>query len=76
MAKDAKGKGKGKSKEKRFKIGKFFKGVWYELKKVSWPTRKELGQHTLVVISSVAVVSFAVWLMDLGLGRMLKLIIK
>lgn len=76
MARETKGKGKSKGKDKGFKIGKFFKGVWYELKKVSWPNRKELGQHTLVVISSVAIVSFVVWLMDLGLGKMLETIIK
>jgi preprotein translocase subunit SecE len=64
-------------KKKRFaRVSKFFKGVWYELKKVSWPTKKELGQHTIVVISSVAIVSFVVWLMDLGFGKMLESLIK
>jgi preprotein translocase subunit SecE len=58
------------------KIAKFFKGVWYELKKVNWPTRKELLQHTAVVISAIALISFIVWIMDLGFGKMLELIIR
>lgn len=28
----------------------YFKGAYDELKKVVWPTKKELIQHTLVVI--------------------------
>ncbi len=70
MAKEVKRKKRGE------KTTKYFKGVWFELKKVSWPTKKELTQHTAVVISSVALVSFIVWLMDLGLGKMLELILR
>lgn len=28
----------------------YFKGAWDELKKVIWPTKNEVIQHTLVVI--------------------------
>lgn len=58
------------------KVVKFFKGVWYELKKVSWPTRKELLQHTSVVISAIALIGLIVWVMDLGFGKILNLIIR
>lgn len=58
------------------KITKFFKGVWYELKKVNWPTRKELLQHTAVVVAAIILIAFIVWIMDLGFGKMLELIIR
>jgi preprotein translocase subunit SecE len=57
------------------KIAKFFKGVWYELKKVNWPTRNELIKHTAVVVTAIALISFIVWIMDLGFGKMLEMII-
>jgi preprotein translocase subunit SecE len=47
-------------KELPGKIAKFFKDVVRELKKVSWPTRKELWRYTVIVI--VTIVIFAVLL--------------
>lgn len=32
------------------KITQFLKEVYQELKKVSWPTKKEVIKHTLIVI--------------------------
>ncbi|MCX6384269.1 MAG: preprotein translocase subunit SecE [Actinobacteria bacterium] len=47
-------------KELPGKIAKFFRGVVHELKRVSWPTRKELWKYTVVVL--VAIAFFAVLL--------------
>ncbi len=33
------------------RIKKWFRGVRLELKKVTWPTRKEMVNYTLVVVS-------------------------
>ncbi|MFW6270927.1 MAG: preprotein translocase subunit SecE [Bacillota bacterium] len=41
------------------KIGKFFRSVKNELKKVNWPNRNELSSYTLVVlITVIALISF------------------
>jgi len=49
---------------------KFFKNVSREMKKVSWPTGKELTSYTITVIATVAFVAafFAVVDMLISLG--------
>ncbi|NLY75874.1 MAG: preprotein translocase subunit SecE [Firmicutes bacterium] len=43
-----------------------------ELKKVSWPNRKELTTYTAVVILTVVVVAFIIWVWDVGLTLIFK----
>lgn len=50
-------------------------GVKSELKKVIWPTKKELINYTTVVIVMCAVVALVVWIIDSGLNKLLSLII-
>lgn len=42
----------------------YFKGVAAEMKKVSWPTRKETYKYTLVVIVICAAFALLFWLLD------------
>lgn len=53
----------------------YFKGAWEELKKVIWPTKHEIIQHTLVVIGlSLFLAAFlgAVdFLLNMGLEKLL-----
>ncbi|WP_250028665.1 preprotein translocase subunit SecE [Paractinoplanes maris] len=51
------------------RIGGFFREVVSELRKVIWPTRKELLTYTTIVIIFVAVVTTIVGFLDLGLGK-------
>ncbi len=51
------------------RIGGFFREVVSELRKVIWPTRKELLTYTAVVIVFVTVVTTIVALLDLGFGK-------
>lgn len=53
----------------------YFKGVKSEMKKVAWPSKKELINYTGVVIGISAVVSIVVYLLDLGIHGVLKLFI-
>ena len=46
-----------------------------ELKKVKWPTRKELLASTAVVIVLVLVVSFFLGIVDFGLIKIIKNIV-
>jgi preprotein translocase subunit SecE len=54
----------GKDKKKRKSFTQFLKEVRLELKKVQWPTRKELGAYTLVVFVSVVVLTTYVFGLD------------
>ena len=57
------------------RISDYFKGVNSELKKVSWPTKKETYRYTLVVIAVCAAFALLFWLIDTGILGLLELII-
>ncbi len=46
------------------RIGKWFREMRSELKKVVWPNRKQLIQNTLVVLLCVLVVGVFIWIFD------------
>ena len=62
MPKDAKNKEK-KVKEKK-ENKHFFKDVKAELKKVIWPTKKQLINNTVAVIAIVLIIGIIVFLLD------------
>jgi len=51
----------------------FFREVRVELKKVTWPSRKETIASTSVVLITVILVSFFLGVVDLGLSRLIKI---
>lgn len=51
----------------------FFSDSWSELKKVKWPSRKELISYTLVVLVTCTFMTIYFWLIDLGLSEILRL---
>ncbi len=63
-------------KAKDGKISRFFRDVRSELKKVSWPNRKELTKSTFVVLATVVVASLAMVLIDSVFSNIIKLFIK
>ncbi len=58
------------------KMSTYFKGVRSEMKKVVWPSRKELINYTGVVILISGIISLIVYLLDIGIHRLLALFIK
>ena len=46
------------------RIGKWFRDMRSELKKVQWPTRKQTVNNTLIVIACVVVVGVFIWIFD------------
>ncbi len=52
------------------RLSLFYRQVVAELRKVIWPTRKELLTYTSVVIVFVAIVIAYVSLLDLGFGQL------
>lgn len=55
---------------------KFLREVRGELKKVTWPTRRELIAYTLVVFIAVLLVAFLIWGMDTIFGFLFRWILK
>ena len=63
-----------KSKKNIFSsIAKWFREAKAEFKKVVWPTKKQLINHTIVVISFVIITGVFVCLLDIGLTALIKL---
>lgn len=58
------------------KVKEYFQGVWGELKKVTWPTGKEVFNHTIIVIISSVVVMLIVAALDFGLSVAVEYIIS
>lgn len=55
------------------KTKQFFREVRVELKKVTWPSRKETIASTSVVLITVVLVAFYLGIVDLGLSRLIKI---
>lgn len=49
-------------------IGKFLSGVNAELKKVTWPARKQVANNTSIVIVCIILIGIAIWVLDLVFG--------
>ena len=62
-----------KSKEFWKAAKQFFREVRVELKKVTWPSRKETIASTSVVLITVILVAFFLGIVDLGLSRLIKI---
>lgn len=58
------------------KIAKYFKEVYGELKRVSWPTKKDLISYTIAVVVFVVLMSVIVGLLDLVFANGIKLIVQ
>ena len=53
-------------------IGDFFKNVGSEMRKVSWPKRKELTRYTIVVLSTVIFMALFFALIDSGISEVFR----
>ncbi len=73
MAKDQ--KDQKPKKERRFHPIRFLKEVVAELKKVTWPTRKDLVSYTIAVIVFVILISVVVGVLDFVFQRGFMLIV-
>lgn len=57
------------------RILEFFRGVSREMKKVSWPKRKELTTYTITVLATVIIMAVFFAVIDLGLSELIRLIL-
>ncbi|WP_416829425.1 preprotein translocase subunit SecE [Ectobacillus polymachus] len=54
----------------------FFSNVGREMKKVSWPKRKELFRYTLTVIGTVLFFAVFFAFLDMGISSLIRLILE
>lgn len=52
----------------------FFTDSWSELRKVKWPSRKEMISYTLVVLFTVTFVTLYFAVLDLGISKLVRLV--
>ena len=69
------------------KVGKFFKSLpgriarsfremFAELKKVTWPTKKDMINYSLVVLAFVVVMGVIIGVIDLGAGKLVDVLVR
>ena len=58
------------------KIRQFLREVKTELKKVSWPQRKETVASTSIVLVIVIIIAIFLGLVDLGLSKIIRVILS
>ncbi len=59
-----------------FKIAEFLQQVKAELRKVTWPTRKETYGSTVVVIVLVLMVAVFLWIVDSALSALIQTLLN
>ena len=55
-------------------IAKPFKDTWRELRKVTWPTKENLINSTLLVLAFMAFMGVVIGLLDMGSTEVIKLL--
>ncbi|WP_050613618.1 preprotein translocase subunit SecE [Bacillus testis] len=58
------------------RIADFFRGVVREMKKVSWPKKKELTSYTIIVLTTVILMSLFFTVIDLGISELIRWVNK
>ena len=57
-------------------IARPFRDTWHELKKVTWPSKKDLINYTLIVLAFIVFMGVVIGLLDLGSSELVKLLIS
>ena len=57
------------------RIGRWFRELKVELKKVVWPTGKQTANNTLIVIACVVFVGVFIWIFDAVAGGLIQALI-
>ena len=58
------------------RITKFFSDIAREIRKVSWPKRGEMTRYTITVLTTVVFFSLFFAVLDLGISKLIRLILE
>lgn len=67
---------KKKNKKQRRSPIRFFKDIWSELKKTTWPEKRDLINYSVAVIVFILIMAIVVGVIDFGLEQLLLLFTK
>ena len=57
-------------------LGDYFKGAWYELKQVRWPTRSATWSMTAAVLLFTLILAVLILLLDVGFNWLFEQILR
>ena len=57
------------------RISKPFKNMYYELKKVTWPTKEKLISYSIVVLVFMLFMGVVIGLLDMGASALVRMLI-
>ena len=57
-------------------IGRKFREMFYELKKVTWPTKKDMINYSVVVLVFILIMGVIIGVIDLGAGKLVELLVS
>ena len=57
------------------RISKPFKSMYYELKKVTWPSKQKLIAYSIIVLVFMLFMGIVIGLLDMGASALVKLLI-
>ena len=57
------------------RIAKPFKNMWYELKKVTWPSKRKLIACSVTVLLFMLFMGIVIGLLDMGASALVKLLV-
>ena len=57
-------------------IGRKFRETYYELKKVTWPTKKDVVNYSAVVLVFMVAMGIVIGVIDLGAGKLIDLLVN
>ena len=57
------------------KIAKPFKNMYYELKKVTWPSKEKLIAYSIIVLVFMLFMGIVIGLLDMGASALVRLLI-
>ena len=56
-------------------VARPFRNMWHELRKVTWPTKQDLINYTLIVLAFLVFMGVVIGLLDLGSTALVNLFI-
>ena len=57
------------------RISKPFKNMYYELKKVSWPSKEKLIAYSIIVLVFMLFMGIVIGLLDMGASALVRMLI-
>ena len=65
-----------KTEKKPNRIARWFKDLRGELKKVTWPTKKDMINYSIVVLVFIVIMGVIIGVIDLGAGKLVDLMVS